>query len=295
MLISDINIDGTQSRCALNEATVEDYRQAIQGGAKFPPVTVFFDGSSYWLADGFHRYFAHAAIDGMLEIDADVRKGTQRDALLHSLGANAAHGLQRTNADKRRIVTLMLEDAEWAKWSDREIARACAVSAPFVGDVRGGLSVNRLQINKVTNDPESRTVKRGEAVFQQAVKVRSAANEPDDERDLSPIPAALKTPRLATVNGEDMDALRNEIAELRARVQTLTQERDYAVEELDSLSRILQADDSLAQAHKEIERFKAKARVAEERVNGLMREKNSAISMLKSAQRKLKEQGHAAA
>ena len=26
-------------------------------GAEFPPLIVFFDGATYWLADGFHRYY----------------------------------------------------------------------------------------------------------------------------------------------------------------------------------------------------------------------------------------------
>lgn len=42
----------------------------------------------------------------------------------------------RTNADKRRAVKTLLADAEWAKWSDREVARKACVSANFVGDMR---------------------------------------------------------------------------------------------------------------------------------------------------------------
>ena len=36
--------------------------------------------------------------------------GGLRDAILFSVGANAAHGLRRTNADKRRTVLLLWED-----------------------------------------------------------------------------------------------------------------------------------------------------------------------------------------
>jgi hypothetical protein len=134
--ISNIRIDGgTQNRVQLNEETVAEYSDAITDGAKFPPVTVFFDGSDYWLADGFHRYHAHRKI-GALDIDADLREGTKRDAILHSVGVNASHGLRRTNADKRKAVETLLNDEEWSKWSEREIARACQVSHTFVAKLK---------------------------------------------------------------------------------------------------------------------------------------------------------------
>jgi hypothetical protein len=44
--------------------------------------------------------------------------------------------LRRTNADKRKAVKTLLEDEEWSKWSDREIARQCEVSHPFVSKMK---------------------------------------------------------------------------------------------------------------------------------------------------------------
>ena len=73
---------------------------------------------------------------------ADVRQGTRREAVLHSEGANAEHGLPRTNADKRHAVMLLLKDEEWATWDDREIGRRCCVHHVFVGDLRRSLVTN---------------------------------------------------------------------------------------------------------------------------------------------------------
>jgi uncharacterized ParB-like nuclease family protein len=126
---------GTQARAALNEDVVAEYAESIKGGADLPPVVVFQDGKRYWLADGFHRFHAHRK--ALAEsITADVRVGTKRDAILHSVGANAAHGLRRTNADKRCAVKTLLSDKEWGGWSDRQIADACGVSHPFVAALR---------------------------------------------------------------------------------------------------------------------------------------------------------------
>ncbi|MEM5838726.1 ParB N-terminal domain-containing protein, partial [Pediococcus acidilactici] len=107
---------GTQSRAEINYSVVEEYVEAFREGATFPPVTVYYDGESYWLADGFHRVQAVEAA-GIERIAADVRQGTRRDAVLHSVGANACHGLRRTNVDKQRAVETLLQDEEWGEWS----------------------------------------------------------------------------------------------------------------------------------------------------------------------------------
>ncbi|MDG4650096.1 ParB N-terminal domain-containing protein [Roseibacterium sp. SDUM158017] len=159
--INDIRTDGgTQSRAAINDETVTDYAEALDGGAEFPQIVVVFDGSAYWLADGFHRHAAYARA-GRAEIPALVLQGTRRDAILKSVGANAAHGLRRTNDDKRRAVTVLLTDSEWSAWSNREIARQCCVSDVFVAKVRADLSANGLQM------PTERTVERGGKVYTQ--------------------------------------------------------------------------------------------------------------------------------
>ena len=171
--VSLIRIDGgTQSRVSLDDAVVAEYSALMKEGVKFPEITVYFDGSDFWLADGFHRL--HAARSAELPmIDADVHEGTKRDALLASLGANSSHGLPRTNADKRHAVEILLRDPEWSQWSDREIARRAVVHNTFVSKVRRELSVDKLQI-----DPSSapRTVRRGDTTYQ--MQPRTPAAEP---------------------------------------------------------------------------------------------------------------------
>ncbi|NOZ19566.1 MAG: hypothetical protein GXP25_00595 [Planctomycetes bacterium] len=128
-----IRTDG--GRGSVNDEVVAEYADLYRQDEILPPVTVFFDGATYWLADGFHRYWATRKI-GRDVIAAEIRPGTQRDAILHSVGANAAHGLRRTNADKRKAVLTLLEDEQWSTWSDREIARRCGVGHELVGRQR---------------------------------------------------------------------------------------------------------------------------------------------------------------
>jgi hypothetical protein len=136
--LADIKVDPVcQARAALSARTVHEYVEIMkaEGDNVFPPVVVFHDGTDHWLSDGFHR---HAAAEkaGRHSLKADIREGSRRDAILHAVGANAAHGLRRTNADKHRAVTMLLEDEEWGSWSDGHIARQCGVSPRFVASVR---------------------------------------------------------------------------------------------------------------------------------------------------------------
>lgn len=126
---------GTQPRSELHTDLVAEYAEDMRQGAEFPPVTVFFDGQEYWLADGFHRVNAKKST-GAKEVTAVIHSGSLRDAILHSVGANAAHGLRRTNADKQRAVERMLRDDTWRLWSNREIARRCGVHHQLVGNLR---------------------------------------------------------------------------------------------------------------------------------------------------------------
>jgi hypothetical protein len=130
----------TQMRVVgIDPGTVASYAEDLKAGSIFPPITVYQGGAEYHLADGFHRVEAARQI-GRDTILAEVRQGTSRDATLAACAANATHGLRRTNEDKRRAITAMLRDPEWAKWSDRAIAKACAVDHKSVAKVRRELT-----------------------------------------------------------------------------------------------------------------------------------------------------------
>jgi hypothetical protein len=134
--ISSIRVDGgTQPRATINLQTVSDYMNDMAGGAEFPPVDVFYDGSNYWLADGFHRIKA-AEKSGRDEIACEVLQGTQQDAQWYSFGANKGNGLRRTNQDKQRAVKAALQHPSGASLSDVQIAAHVGVSDQMVRNHR---------------------------------------------------------------------------------------------------------------------------------------------------------------
>lgn len=137
--ISRIKINGgTQIREALyDNATLAEYRDAMEAGATFPPVVVVEDGDNLWLVDGFHRVAAAQAL-GRKTIDASVRQGTLEEAQWLACAAN--RGLMRTNADKRAAVVAALKHPRSRDLGDRGIAMHCGVSHVLVFNLRKELA-----------------------------------------------------------------------------------------------------------------------------------------------------------
>lgn len=92
---------GAQMREAIEQDTVTQYAEHIIDGVEFPPLVVFYDGSDYWLADGFHRIAAYEEA-GADTVPVDVRSGQLLDAIKFALKANATNGKPRTSGDLAR-------------------------------------------------------------------------------------------------------------------------------------------------------------------------------------------------
>ena len=165
--LDQIRIDGgTQPRVVIDEQVVAEYAEIYSTGTDLPPVTVFFDGTNHWLADGFHRYWANKRI-GCEVVLAEVHPGMQRDAILYSVGANAGHGLRRTNADKRKAVLTLLEDPKVSHdddgrpWSDRAIASRCRVSPHTVVSTRSTVQMQSAPVRKTSDGRTMNTSRIG--------------------------------------------------------------------------------------------------------------------------------------
>jgi len=245
--LAKIRIDGsTQPRVELNQDTVAEYAEAYRAGEKLPPVKLFFDGSDYWLADGFHRYFA-AKTAGKKSIQEDITPGSKRDAVLFSLSANSKHGLKRSNADKRKAVKTLLDDAEWSKWSNEKIAATCAVSPHTVADIKRAHSANAESecISHSANaelepDAVTYTTKHGTTATMKTAKIgkpkskakiadEAPAPNPEqqepDQPEYTPLDEALDTiaglqDQLALANSGDLsDEDKNQASDLISRLR----------------------------------------------------------------------------
>lgn len=148
--ILNIRTDGgTQPRLELDQAMVKDYAEKMRDGIVFPPIIVFHDGSEYWLADGFHRYFATKS-NALTTIEAEVKQGTLRDAMLFAWSANNRHGKPPKPEDIRAIIRKMFEDEEWSKWSNVQIAKQLEVSVSTVQRLRVAYQEEHKEQKKTT-------------------------------------------------------------------------------------------------------------------------------------------------
>ena len=167
--LSDIQDGGAQMRVEMKPDIVREYADDMAAGAVFPPVEVYYDGSIYWLAEGYHRVAAARLIERET-IDAEVLDGGERDAILRGIGSNASHGLRRTQADKRRAVERLLRDEEWSKWSNRKIAEAAKVDHKTVANVRRDLLGGEFPTPARQNGGIPRTIGKPNTTSRSVVK-----------------------------------------------------------------------------------------------------------------------------
>lgn len=207
---------GTQPRDEIDQSVVDRYAQDYRDGAIFPLIVVFNDGRNYWLADGFHRLFAFRnANPDAVYMTVDLRAGTQRDAVLYSLGANATHGLPRSNADKRRAVLTLLEDPEWSRWSDNVIAKKALVSQPFVSTLRRELQASQ---NVLSDRVKHTNVSMGEVYDSFAIEDLSGAEE-----------TSLQPEKRIGVDGVERDV--SNIGRRRTANEVIPEEVDIPIDE----------------------------------------------------------------
>lgn len=132
--IADLDLS-LQTRAGTDAETIDNYAEAMADGAQFPEVTVFTDGTHYWLADGFHRVMA-AKQNGRTVIAADVRKGTEDDAVVFGGTANNKQGKRPTRADVQHFLQMV--------WDRRE--------AIFGGTPTGGNLAEKCGVSKRTGE-----------------------------------------------------------------------------------------------------------------------------------------------
>lgn len=181
-----------QSRVEINEETVRQYAEAMQNGEVFPPLRAIYVDGRHLVVDGWHRWHA-AKQAGFLEFEAKVSNGTFEDAFLLAVGVNSKHGKQRTNADKRKAILMMVHDPDHGSSSDRFIAGYVNVSEHLVARVRAEISGETVSsVRNANSRISSDSMNSGESLVGQQPEAQSVEEIGRKIKDDQPVAQVLE-------------------------------------------------------------------------------------------------------
>ena len=174
--VEAVRTDGkTQHRRRIVRDTVIRYAELMESGVEFPPIAVWFDGTSYWLSDGYHR-LAATKLNCNSTIRAIIRLGELSDACWDSYRANSDHGLTRTKCEIATIICQALNHPKASLLSNVEIAKHLNISEATLRRWR-----KRLDI---PGNPEAvRLVRRGASAYMvNTTRIGQGSLEASDRR-----------------------------------------------------------------------------------------------------------------
>ena len=233
MKLTEITVDSSlQGRSKLNQEVIDEYSETIREGGKLPAIKVFRIGSSHYLVDGWHRYFAHKKA-GLADIEVDVIDGNMREATLYAIGANDDHGLRRNNEDKRKAVMMLLDDVEWSEWNDSEIAKAARVSRMTVSRIKSSLGIKNDEVKIIRDGKEIKlnTANIGSKNEKKFLGVQPIQEENFENEITAEMEAIVEenetlTRRLAVAameaSDEEKRMAEDQLAQMAAEIKTLT-------------------------------------------------------------------------
>ena len=149
--IADLNLDAAiNARVEINQSVVEEYKDLFRDKEEtmlqvpsvpkvnpLNPCVLRAKTGGFYILDGWHRVLAAKAL-GLDRIVVTLYGGdrtyTLEEARVLSATVNTAHGLRRSDADKRKAVTILLTD-EPGRTNDAT-ARLAGVSPSLVAAVR---------------------------------------------------------------------------------------------------------------------------------------------------------------
>jgi ParB-like chromosome segregation protein Spo0J len=258
--LSDIRIDGgTQGRVEIDQNHAYQMVEMMKEGYEFDPIDTNFDGSTYWLVDGFHRYHAYKLL-GIKEVTVKYVPGTLDEAIVRSYGVNSRHGKPRSFDDRQKIVESALANPLTKDKTNYEIAKICVVSQSFVAGVRDPAKKQKQKAAK-----EKHIKKKAEELASQTS---------------NPEPTSLTSSEKATlgVSPNPNDGAAPDEAEIRAAELAMQADQE-------TMYKLLESDDALATAHEEIKRLNHLNAQLEVRLHGLMNERNEAVKLVKKLQK----------
>ena len=176
----------TRADTKLDADHVEALATAYAAGEAVAPLTcVEMADGSLTVVDGYHRWAALAALMkrapkapvlGAVPVVV-VAKGDRELASFHALAANAAHGIRRTNADKRHAIKLALAHPLCRKMGVGLIAQHLGVNRELVSAVREEVLA--------ASSPKAEATAKAAAAATEEVERRAKGGKPKPARQVA--------------------------------------------------------------------------------------------------------------
>ena len=165
-----------------------------------PPIHVFFDGSTFYGADGRTRWKAAKARNAE-SVCCEVHHGSRQDATWFASGANRTHGCRMTAADKHKAVLNILNNLALVNlYNQTQIADQVGCSGAFVAKVRASIKPHSGEAKQALahNVAESEPKPEGESAGDESVPEVSGETS-DAPLDESTGETVKSEPRTVTV------------------------------------------------------------------------------------------------
>lgn len=235
--------------------------------------------------DGWHRYRACEAAG--IEFEAVEFTG---DPVAFVISRNAHR--RHLNASQRAAAIVAC--AHWRQGAGRPAHVEPEIRNPVPNLMTEAEMASAAGVTDRTirQAKEAERAGLGEAVRDGVLSAKRAAEIaklPEPEREAAINEPAAKPARKKPEPAAEVEELQREKEEMRAQRDELAANLAQTVEDNESLAQMFEADDKLAEANRQIEQLRAENRVLRERLNGVMNEKNEAVRMAKSWQRKAEQ------
>ena len=257
-LREDIKENGLRQPIVLHEGMILDggnrYRACIEAGVD--PIFIEFEGGnlvSFVLSANLHR--RHMSPGQQAAIVASA----QDWAKTHKQGGTGANQHREQTGNVAGLQTVA-DRASQSGASER---------------------TQRMADKVAKADPElARKVAHGEVSLPKAAE-QLGAKKARKKKDSTSAP----TPSSTSTEFSELDTLRHQLDDLQDRYNELLSQYEEVVADNASMAAVFEADDKISEAIVEAKKYRELNRIAEERIRGLMNEKNEAIRAAKRWQR----------
>jgi hypothetical protein len=240
------------------------------------PIVIFDE----MVIDGWHRYRA-ANLLGYQCPEVDLPADTDpKDFVLAQNNSRRSLTAAQRAAATIRVHAWVAGDGAATVAGAKTNAELATLADVSERTIRSAKAVETKAVPEVKE-----AVEKGDLPLARAAKIAQLPPEEQVDAIATPVPRPYLNPSAVkvTLGNENLA----ELDAMRERLDELSENLKHALEDNASMARVFEANDQVAAALKEAERYREECRVLNDRIRGLMNEKNAAVKAATSAKKQI--------